>query len=71
MKPSIAGFWGVGMKKTVGVLWGTIPTYKKWVSGISANPLNFMVPRDRIELPTRGFSAQDSIVSENCVIPTH
>ena len=29
---------------------------KKWVSGVTANPLILLVPRDRIELPTRGFS---------------
>jgi hypothetical protein len=44
---------------------------KKGVNGITANPLIILVPRDGIEPPTRGFSAQDSIVSENCVIPTH
>jgi len=40
----------------VGLLWGKIFKMRKGSQDESCKPLILLVPRDRIELPTRGFS---------------
>jgi hypothetical protein len=42
----------------VGLLWGKYRLKEKRIYGYFRKPLILLVPRDRIELPTRGFSDQ-------------